>query len=140
MAIELVPLARVTATLVEPITLPNTPAGTRAIFELRDYRLEGERLTARQRGAAAADWLTVGPDGTGTLDVRVTLETHDGALVFLHYGGRVDASRALGGAPVYAAPLFDTGDERYAWLNRIQAVAKGRLAGNLLTYEVYEVR
>ena len=24
-----------------------------------------------------------------------------------------------------AAPLFETGDERYRWLNRIQAVAKG---------------
>jgi hypothetical protein len=140
MAIELVPLATATATLAEPITLPNTPAGTRAIFEIRDYRFEGARFTARQRGAAAADWFAVGPDGTGTLDVRVTLETHDGGLVLLHYGGRADAARALGGGPLYVALQFDTGDERYAWLNRIVAVAKGKVSGNLVTYEVYEVR
>jgi len=140
MAIELVPLANATATLAAPIMLPNTPAGTRVIFEITDYRFEGTRFTARQRGAAAADWLIVGPEGTATLDVRVTLETRDGAVVFLHYGGRVDASRGLGGAPIYAALRFDTGDERYAWLNRVQAIAKGMLSGNELAYEVYEIR
>jgi hypothetical protein len=36
--------------------------------------------------------------------------------------------------------LYETGDERYAWLNRIQAVAKGTLDGQTLTYEIAEVR
>jgi hypothetical protein len=138
--IELVPLARATATLSPPLMLPNTPAGMRIIFEIRDYRFEGERLSAHQKGVAAADWLVVGPEGTATLDVRATLETHDGALVLLRYGGRVDASRGLGGAPIYAAPQFDTGDERYAWLNRVQAIARGTLDGSSLAYEIYEVR
>lgn len=140
MAIELVPLARAVLTLAEPIMLPNTPSGTRVIFELLDCRWEGERFRARQKGRAAADWLVVGPEGTGSLDVRVTLETHDGALVFLRYGGRVDSSRGLGGGAVYAAPQFETGDERYSWLNRVQAIAKGLVEGNSVTYEVYEVR
>lgn len=30
---------------------------------------------------------------------------------------------------VYATPLFHTGDDRYAWLNRIQGVAKGTFTG-----------
>jgi len=140
MAIELVPLATATATLAPPIMLPNTPAGTRLIFEILDYRWEGSRFTARQKGSAAADWLLLGPEGTGTLDVRVTLETPDGAVVLVHYGGRVDGSNGLGGAPVYACVQFETGHERYAWLNRVQAVAKGALAGNVVTYEVYELR
>ena len=140
MAIELVPLATATATLAPPIMLPNTPAGTRVIFEIADYRWEGARFTARQKGAAAADWLLLGPDGTGTLDVRVTLETPDGAVVLVHYSGRVDGSKGLGGAPVYAAVHFETGNERYAWLNRVQAVAKGVLEGNVVAYDVYELR
>ena len=37
-------------------------------------------------------------------------------------------------------PLFETGDDRYRWLNRVQAVAKGVLDGLALTYEVCEVR
>ena len=39
------------------------------------------------------------------------------------YGGRIDLSKGPGQSPVYAAPLFETGDERYAWLNLVQAVA-----------------
>ena len=47
---------------------------------------------------------------------------------------------AISGNPIYAAPLFDTGDERYTWLNRIQAVSKGMVDGLTLTYEIYELR
>jgi len=122
MAIELVPIATATATLAPPIMLPNTPAGTRVIFEIVDYLWKGERFTARQKGAAAADWLLLG------------------AVVLVHYSGRVDGSKGLGGAPVYAAVQFETGNERYAWLNRVQAVAKGTLEGNIVVYDVYELR
>jgi hypothetical protein len=42
---------------------------------------------------------------------------------------------------IYVAPRFETGDERYTWLNRIQAVGKGTLNQDLsLDYEWYEVR
>ena len=68
--------------------------------------------------------------------MRVTLETHDGAIVFTSYRGRVDLSTGR----VYSAPLYDTGDERYLWLNAIQAVAKGTTDGTNLEYEIYEVR
>jgi len=41
---------------------------------------------------------------------------------------------------IYAAPLFHTGDERYAWLNRVQAVAKGTFPERgKLVYEIYEL-
>jgi hypothetical protein len=137
MTIELVPLANATITLAEPIVLPNTPGGTRMIVEVLDAVIEGERLSGKLKGTAAADWLTVGADGTVTLDVRATFETHDGAVVYTTYRGRSDVTP---GSPIYAAPLYDTGDERYAWLNRIQAVAKGHVDGQTLTYEIYELR
>jgi hypothetical protein len=41
---------------------------------------------------------------------------------------------------VYATPRFDTGDDRYRWLNRVQAVAKGRFEGTTLAYDVFELR
>lgn len=140
MAIELVPLYDMVVTLAEPIVLPDTPAGTRMIVEVLDVVATGERVRGRLKGRAAADWLLVGPDGTGTLDVRATLETDDGALIYAAYRGRIDLSHPPGEAPIYAAPLFETGDERYRWLNKIQAVVKGRLEGNVLTYEGYELR
>jgi len=39
-------------------------------------------------------------------------------------------------APVYITPLFETSDERYAWLNKIQAVGKGTVEGDSRIYEL----
>ena len=93
-------------------------------------------------GAAAADWVTVGPDGTGGLDIRETIRTDDGATIFVQYQGKLDLSKGMQfPMTAYVAPRFETGDERYAWLNRIQAVGKGTLNEDLsVDYEWYEVR
>jgi Protein of unknown function (DUF3237) len=138
MTLELVPLAQMVAELEAPFVLDGTPAGGRWIFEVAAGTIEGERVRGKLKGKAAADWLVVGPDGMGTLDVRALFETDDGALVFMQYNGRVDI--AGGGSPTYVAPRFETGDDRYRWLNKIQAVGKGTLVGSTLTYELYELR
>jgi hypothetical protein len=36
-------------------------------------------------------------------------------------------------------PRFETGDPRYAWLNRVVAVAEGRVLPNAVEYRVYEL-
>jgi hypothetical protein len=95
-------------------------------------------------GASVADWVLIGPEGTGTLDVRATLRTDDGAIIFAQYNGKVDGDLSQGlqlPATIYVAPRFETCDERYAWLNRIQAVGKGVVHEDLsLDYEWYEAR
>lgn len=142
MTIELIPLATARITLAAPFILPATPSGTRIIAEVRRGEYEGERLRGTLKGVAAADWMTLSAEGVGTLDVRALFETHDGALVYSWYHGRTDFSEGPGAKPIYVAPLYETGDERYAWLNTIQAVAKGVLSENstVLTYEICEVR
>ncbi|MCC7076656.1 MAG: DUF3237 domain-containing protein [Acidimicrobiia bacterium] len=139
MAVELVPLCEVSVVLRDPIDVGIGPAGWRMIFEVEAARVRGERLNAELRGRAAADWLAV-TGTTGALDVRATFETDDGAVVFAHYLGRTDLSRGPGASPIYVAPVFETGDPRYAWLNTLQAVGKGVLTGNHLEYEWFEVR
>jgi hypothetical protein len=68
--------------------------------------------SGRRGGLPRVRRRVVGPDGTGTLDMRAVVETDDGALIFLHYQGRVDLSAGPGAplyaAPLYAAPLFET--------------------------------
>jgi hypothetical protein len=142
MTIELVPLCTARLRLAEPLMLPDGPSGTRVIVEVEEFVMEGERLRARQKGKAAADWLTVNPALLGTIDVRALLETDDGALIYTSYTGRLDLSAGPGTSPAYSAPLYETGDERYAWLNKIQAVAKGTVGdgGHTLDYEIAEVR
>ena len=98
---------------------------------------------AHQEGALKQDILDVLNtlidirNGYGTLDVKVTLETDDGAVIHATYSGRL----LFDTMTVYAAPLFQTGDERYAWLNRIQAVSKGSFQPDgTLIYEMFELR
>lgn len=133
MAIDLVPLCTADVTLAEPIVV----SPELVIGEVLAARFEGERLTGSLKGRAAADWLRMSPEGFGTLDVRVTLETDDGALVYATYSGRLH----LDTMTAYATPLFHTADERYRWLNRIQALSKGTFPSPTnLVYEIYEVR
>ncbi|MGZ8764959.1 MAG: DUF3237 domain-containing protein [Acidimicrobiia bacterium] len=139
MTIELIPLCTIRITLTDPTLLGATPAGTRAIAEVGEAVFEGERLRGRVL-SPSADWVTVSAEGIASPDVRMHVETYDGAHVYVWYHGRSDFSQGIGVAPLYTAPLFETGDERYAWLNRIQGVGKGVLDGNTLVYEVYEVQ
>jgi hypothetical protein len=142
MAIELVPLCTVRIQLKPPMDVGAGPAGTRIIGELASAEFKGDRLAGELLGVAAADWLVISADGTGMVDARLTLRTDDGATIFVQYNGRMDFTKGFQ-FPVtaYVAPRFETGDERYAWLNRIQAVGKGSLDEDLsLNYEWYEAR
>ena len=139
MTLELIPLCTVAVTLREPIAVGAGPAGLRLVYEVEEATVKGDRLNGRMIGQASADWLTI-TGTTATLDVRATLESDDGAVVFAQYTGRTDISGGPGTSPIYVAPRFETGDERYAWLNSIQAAGKGELDGAQLTYEWYELR
>lgn len=137
--LELVPICSALIPVHEVVLVEGTPQGTLMVGELRDSRWEGERFRATQRGHAAADWLNVSPDGTATVDVRMTLETDDGAMVFVEYCGRSNLETGI----ACCAPRFRTGDARYAWMNRIQAVAKGVFDSEAMTMTypmIYEVR
>ncbi len=137
--LQLIPICKALIPVHEAIVIEGAPFGTLMIGELRDSRWEGERFTASQRGHAAADWLTVAADGTAAVDVRLTLETDDGALVFVEYRGRSNLETGF----AYSAPTFQTGDSRYAWMNRIQAVGRGFFDGEAMTMTypmIYELR
>jgi Protein of unknown function (DUF3237) len=141
--IELIQLCTVAIDLAPSMAIGTGPAGDRSVGEIRAVAMVGERLNATLTGAAAADWL-VRTGAVGVIDARMTLKTFDDALIYLQYGGRLDLSDMKAGITAYVAPVFETGDERYAWLNRVQAVGKGKLSisasGAELHYEFYEVR
>lgn len=134
-AARLVPLFAGTWRLAEYRTIGATPAGTRVIIEMPEGRIEGGRVKGRVVGGTTADWFLIGPDGTGTIDFRGTLETDDGATIYMQGAGRCDMSGEAG--VLYGAPMFETGDERYAWLNRVQAVFRGVVAGDGMFYDEY---
>jgi len=139
MPLELIPLCTIDAVLAEPLVPGAGPAGFRMVFEVKSATVSGERITGSLRHGTAADWIVL--NGTvGTLDVRTVLETTDGAIIYCTYEGRVDLSQGPGALPMYVAPKFETGDDRYAWLNTIQAIGVGTTEGSALHYEWFEAR
>jgi hypothetical protein len=40
---------------------------------------------------------------------------------------------------MHTAPLFETGDERYEWLNMVQAIAFGHLEDGTVIYTVHAI-
>ncbi len=117
--------------------IENGPQGTRTIVQINGGRFEGPRLKASVQ-IPAGDWITNRADGSYKLDVRLTLRTDDGALILVTYNGVGQTTPA--GASLRAAPLFETGDQRYAWLTRLQTVAVGERVGTDVKYDVYALK
>jgi hypothetical protein len=121
-----------TRTVVE-----NGPQGTRTIVQIVGGRFEGPRVKASAQ-VPAGDWITNRADGSYRLDVRLTLKTDDGALILMTYNGIAQTTAA--GASLRMAPLFETGDSRYVWLTRLQAVGVGERVGTAVAYDIYALK
>jgi hypothetical protein len=99
-----------------------TPHGTVSIFPVTGGSFEGDRLRGKVV-AGGGDWVTVRADGTLELDLRVTLETDDGALIYMTFTGvRDDPSHYF-----RTLPRFETAASQYAFLNRLLAVGVGEV-------------
>ncbi len=120
---------------VEPAVLAGTPSGTRMVVTAMSGTFDGPRLRGRVEPVAGGDWVVVRSDGSMLLDVRLVLRTHDDALIYMTYSGI--GVRTETELLVRTAPQFETGDERYTWLNTIQAVAHGSRGDGTIVYDVY---
>jgi hypothetical protein len=121
------------ALLAPPVVLPNGPRGTRVLITVTGGTVRGPRINGEL--LSGGDWVTMRATGVGSLDVRLTMRTDDDAVIYMEYTGLIGEDRIA-----RVAPLFQTGDERYAWLNDIQGVALGSPAPGEVTYEVYALR
>jgi hypothetical protein len=140
-----------TARLAPAVPVGPGPFGTRRIRDVLGGEVTGARLRGRV-GTGGADWVLLGPDGWGRLDVRLVLHTDDGAHIYVQYFGVIeytDAARAANAGTrssdygehyFRTAPRLETGDERYAWVNRTLFVGEGRLhPGPVVEYRVHRV-
>jgi hypothetical protein len=140
----------IAAELAPPLAVGPGPYGTRTVFEVVGGRVAGERLNGAIL-TGGADWLLAGPDGFGRLDVRVQLQTDDGAAIYVSYFGllelnaKVAAFLERGEGTEFSdqyfrtAPRMETGDERYAWVQQSLFVAAGRLVPGGVEYDVARV-
>jgi hypothetical protein len=126
------------------------------IFNVKGGWVDGPRIRARLV-PPAADWLHVLPSGVWRLDVRGSMITDDNQPIYVSYNGVIShseqsAAKLASGTPIthtdapyfVTAPTFRTASEKYAWLNRIQAVGKmvqlsTDPAGSFVRYDIFAV-
>ena len=147
---KLQPLMEVHADLSAPVEIGTGPFGTRNIFNVTGGSFEGPRLRGKIV-PGGADWLLVDAEGVGRLDVRIALETNDGARIYVQYFGVLVINEIIrkaleqGGSSEYGDTYFmtqprcETGEARYAWLNKLMAVAEGRMRPSAVEYRVFEL-
>jgi len=128
----------------------STAVGNRMTFITTSGVIHGPKL----RGEilpGGGDWLLVGSDGIGRVDVRATIRTHDEALIHYETRGiikipadglaRLAAGEVLPFEETYVrtTPHFETADARYAWLSEVVAVGYNVLSPNHIDYRIYRV-
>jgi len=133
-----------------PLIVGQSPYGERRIINITGGRFSGPRLSGRVL-AGGADWQIIRPDGITEVEARYTLETEDGALIYIYNRGlrhgppEVIARLASGedvdpGAYYFrTTPVFETGASDYAWLNGMVTIATGQRQADEVIITVYEV-
>jgi hypothetical protein len=118
------------------VTLGATPQGGRTIWPVTGGTFEGERLRGKVL-PGGADWVTLRRDGVRELELRVTLQTDDGALVNMTFTGMRDET---GGRDYFhTLPRFETAAPQYAFLNRLLAVGNGSIQDGAPVHVIEEV-
>jgi hypothetical protein len=135
---------------VEGFTLGATPYGSRRIFRFDSGTFEGPKLRGKVLPGGGGLALTRN-DGVLEIEARVALETDDNAHIYMTWKGlrhgpkdiidRVNRGEIADPETYYfrATPYFETGAEKYAWLNRICSIATGSRMAGARTIQVFEV-
>ena len=133
-----------------PLLVGHSPYGERRIINIKGGAFFGPRLSGRVL-SGGADWQVIRSDGIVEVEARYTLETHDGALIYvsnwgLRHGPKEVMERLASGDKVdpseyyfRTTPIFETGAPSYEWLNGIVAIAAGERRAEEVIITVYEV-
>ncbi len=102
-------------------------------------RVEGPQIKGT---VELTDWVLMRADGTGEVDVRGTIHTGDGANIYIYYTGILDMSKGGPRGPIRTGIRFETGAERYAYLNRTQGVGIGvaDFDAQTVSYDIYALK
>ena len=142
---------RLEATLGQPLDLGNVAQGRRRIVPQTGGTFTGPELNGKLLPGASADWQIVLPDGTALGDVRYTLQTDAGELLYVQsrgvrHGGAEVLARLARGEDVDASEYtfrtstqIETAAPRLNWLNRGIFISVGGRQARGVIYETYLV-
>ena len=144
---QIEPLMKIRIQIGTPIAIGDMGRGSRSIGVVAGGTFEGDQLCGRIV-PPGADWVVVGSDGIGEIDVRLALTTDDDANIYVRYTGvlRLDEVLLSGGETQFGDSYFvtqvrfETGAEKYAWLNQVVAIAEGRVIEGGVEYQVFHCK
>jgi hypothetical protein len=148
---ELRHVYRLDAELGTPVDLGDTPRGHRRIVALTGGRAEGAGFNASLLASAGADWQVLRPDGSSIADIRYTLQTDTGALLYVQshgvrHGPPEVLARLAAGEDVDPSEYtfrttvtIEASAPELAWLNDGVFIAVGGRAPGGVSYDVYVV-
>ena len=110
-------------------------AGHTRIAPVTGGSFSGPRVKGTVRDGGA-DWITQ-VSGHSSLDVRITLDTDDGAVIYMTYNGVV--ARNDIGLYWRVTPVFNTASEKYDWLSHIVCVGKSKQLEGKVAYDIFEI-
>ena len=115
-------------------------AGRRRVVPLVGGTFTGPELNGSLLPGGSASWEIVSPDGTAVAEVRCTLQTDRGALLYVRSRGVGRCHREVAGEPLlHATTRIETAAPDLDWLSAgVFVTVAGRTAVNML-YETYLV-
>jgi hypothetical protein len=142
---------RLEATVGEPLEIGDTAHGRRRIVPLTGGTFAGTELNGILLPGASADWQIVLPDGTALGDIRYTLQTDDGDLLYVQsrgvrHGSDDVLARLARGEDVDASEYtfrtstrIETAASGLEWLNKGVFISVGGRRPGAVIYETYLV-
>ena len=142
---------RLEATVGEPLEFGDIAQGRRRIVPLTGGTFNGPELNGTLIPGVSADWQLVLPDGTALADIRYTLQTNDGDLLYVQSSGvrhgrpEVLARLARGenvDATEYTfrtSTRIETAAPALDWLNKGIFISVGGRQPGAVIYETYLV-
>ena len=142
---------RLEAALGEPLDLGDVSQGHRRIIPLTGGTFTGPALNGKLLPGISADWQIVVRDGTTLGDIRYTLQTNDGALLYVQsrgvrHGNAEVLSRLGRGDDVDASEYtfrtstqIESASPDLDWLNKGVFISVGGRQQGGVIYETYLV-
>lgn len=142
---------RLEATLGAPLDLGEVAQGYRRIVPPTGGTFTGPELSGKLLPGASADWQIVLPDGTSIGDIRYTLQTDGGDLLYVQsrgvrHGSAEVLARLGRGEDVDASEYtfrtstqIETAAPQLDWLNKGVFISVGARQATGVIYETYLV-
>ena len=140
---------RLEATLGEPLDLGDVVQSHRRIVPLSGGTFAGPEITGKLLPGASADWQLVLADGTALGDIRYTLQTDEGELLYVQsrsvrHGSAEVLARLGRGENVDASEYtfrtstqIETAAPKLDWLNKGVFISVGGRQPTGVIYETY---